>query len=142
LKEVDRVLRPNGYFVYSAPPAYRSDKDFPHEWSLILNYTSSICWKLIAREVQTAIWQKTSDRACLLDKGKNLISLCDADDDPDKSWNKQMKNCIYFDDGDIKPLPPWPGRLWAPPGRLQRMYIFPYISVLFNMGLENVTMTC
>ena len=101
LKEVDRMLRPKGYFVYSAPPAYRSDKDFPHEWSLIMNYTTSMCWKLIAREVQTAIWQKTSDRACLLDHGKDLVSLCHANNNPDKSWNKKIQNCIYFDSEDV-----------------------------------------
>lgn len=121
LKEVDRVLRPKGYFVYSAPPAYRSDKDFPQEWSLIMNFTTSICWELVAHEVQTAIWQKTSDRACQLKNAQNPASLCDEKDDPDKSWNKVMQNCIYPapEAEDIKPLPPWPARLLAPPQRLE-----------------------
>ena len=92
-----------------------------------MNYTTSMCWKLIAREVQTAIWQKTSDRACRLDHEKNHVSLCDAKDDPDKPWNKPMQDCIYVDIEDIKPLPSWPDRLWTPPERLQRMHALPCI---------------
>lgn len=121
LKEVDRILRPKGYFVYSAPPAYRSDKNFPQEWKLILNFTSSMCWELVAHEVQTAIWQKTADRFCQLKYAQNGAPLCHNEDDPDKSWNKPMQDCIYLvqESEDEKRLLPWPARLWAPPQRLE-----------------------
>lgn len=120
LKEVDRVLRPEGYFIYSAPPAYRSDKDFPQEWNLISNYTASMCWELVAREVQTAIWQKKLHQTCITKYSQNPETLCDEDDDPDKPWNKPMQNCIYHaHDAENKKLPSWPSRLWAPPQRLR-----------------------
>lgn len=120
LKEVDRVLRPKGYFVYSAPPAYRADKNFPQEWNMIMKFTALMCWELMGREVQTAIWQKTSNQSCRREHVQSLISPCDDKDDPDKPWNKSMQNCIYHSSeaDDIKPLPPWPVRLWTAPQRL------------------------
>ncbi|KAM2568816.1 hypothetical protein TB2_009007 [Malus domestica] len=53
LKEVNSLLRSDGYFVYSAPPAYRKDKSYPIIWEQLMNLTSAMCWKLIARKVQT-----------------------------------------------------------------------------------------
>ncbi|KAJ6380840.1 hypothetical protein OIU77_029690 [Salix suchowensis] len=50
IKEVNRLLRDNGYFVYSAPPAYRKDKDYPLIWDKLVNLTSAMCWKLIAQK--------------------------------------------------------------------------------------------
>ncbi|KAH7293094.1 hypothetical protein KP509_28G011600 [Ceratopteris richardii] len=118
LKEVDRVLRPEGYFIYSAPPAYRSDKDFPEEWEAIMNYTTSMCWELIDREVQTAIWQKKLYEACEEKLAQQDI-LCDEQENPDKSWNKPIRNCLYrVHDAEYKRLPPLPYRLWSPSERL------------------------
>lgn len=95
LKEVDRLLRSNGYFVYSAPPAYRKDKDFPIIWEKLVNLTSAMCWKLIAKRVQTAIWMKQEDPACLQHiSEQKLIDICDAADDSKSSWNTKLGNCI------------------------------------------------
>ncbi|GFY98168.1 S-adenosyl-L-methionine-dependent methyltransferases superfamily protein [Actinidia rufa] len=43
LTEVNRLLRYNGYFIYSAPPAYRKDKDYPMIWDKLTNSTSRMC---------------------------------------------------------------------------------------------------
>lgn len=95
LKEVDRVLRSNGYFVYSAPPAYRKDKDFPVIWDKLVSLTSAMCWKLIARRVQTAIWIKQDDQACMLHNvEQKLVSVCDNVDDSIPSWNTPLRDCI------------------------------------------------
>ncbi|KAL6141344.1 hypothetical protein ACLB2K_059634 [Fragaria x ananassa] len=95
LKEVDRLLRSNGYFVYSAPPAYRKDKDFPIIWEKLVNLTSAMCWKLIAKRVQTAIWMKQEDPACLQRiSEQKLIDICDTADDSKSSWNTKLGNCI------------------------------------------------
>ncbi|KAF5737655.1 methyltransferase PMT6 [Tripterygium wilfordii] len=95
LKEVDRLLRPNGYFVYSAPPAYRKDKDYPMIWDNLVNYTSAMCWKLIARKVQTAIWIKQENEACLQQHaGLKQITMCNSVDDSKPSWNTPLRNCI------------------------------------------------
>ncbi|KAK7267138.1 hypothetical protein RIF29_19802 [Crotalaria pallida] len=95
LKELNRLLRYNGYFVYSAPPAYRKDKDFPVIWDKLMNFTTAMCWRLIARQVQTAIWIKENDPSCLLRNAEQkLINVCDAADDSKPSWNIPLKNCV------------------------------------------------
>ncbi|KAH9320548.1 hypothetical protein KI387_015187, partial [Taxus chinensis] len=123
LKEVDRLLRPRGYFVYSAPPAYRKDKDFPLQWEKLMHLTTSMCWNLIARQVQTAVWFKPGDRKCQLQKAqlKSLV-LCDLADDPDQSWNKTLLNCLTLSlkAENIKQLPPLQERLSVFPGRLEK----------------------
>ncbi|RVW35957.1 putative methyltransferase PMT7 [Vitis vinifera] len=92
-ERTDRLLRYNGYFVYSAPPAYRKDKDFPIIWDKLVNLTSAMCWKLIARKVQTAIWIKQENQPCLLHNAdQNLFNVCDPDYDSGTSWNKPLRN--------------------------------------------------
>ncbi|KAL2483033.1 putative methyltransferase PMT6 [Forsythia ovata] len=110
IKEVDRLLRSNGYFVYSAPPAYRKDKDFPAIWNKLMNLTSAMCWKLIAREVQTAIWTKPENNSCLQHNAQEkLLSLCDSVDDSKPSWKTPLRNCIT--PRASQNLPPRPQRL-------------------------------
>jgi hypothetical protein len=95
LKEVNRLLRSNGYFVYSAPPAYKTDKDYPLIWNKLVNLTSAMCWKLIARKVQTAIWIKPENQSCLLDNAEQKrLDICDAVDNSKPSLNTPISNCI------------------------------------------------
>uniref|UniRef100_A0A0E0L1W7 Methyltransferase n=1 Tax=Oryza punctata TaxID=4537 RepID=A0A0E0L1W7_ORYPU len=114
LKEVDRLLRPNGYFVYSAPPAYRKDKDFPVIWEKLMNITTSMCWKLIAKHVQTAIWIKPEDQSC---RQKNadmkLLSICESYDSSSPSWKIPLMNCVRLnkDQSNVQKLPSSPDRL-------------------------------
>ncbi|KAA0053860.1 putative methyltransferase PMT7 [Cucumis melo var. makuwa] len=113
LKEVDRLLRPNGYFVYSAPPAYRKDKEYPMIWEKLVNLTTAMCWKLIARKVQTAIWIKQENPACLIINAENkAVEICDAVDDFQPSWKIPLRNCIQVaDQSYAQKLPPRPERL-------------------------------
>ncbi|CAN6333276.1 unnamed protein product [Urochloa humidicola] len=114
LKEVDRLLRPNGYFVYSAPPAYRKDKDFPVIWEKLVNITTAMCWKLIAKHVQTAIWVKPEDDSC---RQKNadmkLLNICESNDNVSPSWKIPLMNCVTLnkDKSKIQKLPSRPDRL-------------------------------
>lgn len=95
LKEADRLLRTNGYFVYSAPPAYRKDKDFPVIWDKLVNLTASMCWKLVARKIQTAIWIKQQDETCVQHNAQlKLVSVCDSGDELKPSWKTPLRNCI------------------------------------------------
>ncbi|KAM7269960.1 hypothetical protein ACFE04_029174 [Oxalis oulophora] len=111
LKEVNRVLRTNGYFVYSAPPAYRKDKDFPMIWDIVSNITSAMCWKLISRKVQTAIWIKQDDQSCLQRNAEQkLIDICDSVDISKSSWKTPLRSCIDMGSASQK-LPPRSDRL-------------------------------
>ncbi|XP_054803754.1 probable methyltransferase PMT7 [Prosopis cineraria] len=114
LKEVNRLLRSNGFFVYSAPPAYRKDKDFPAVWDKLVNLTTAMCWRLISRKVQTAIWIKKDSQSCLLHNARqSLINVCDVIDNSKPSWNIPLRNCVDVQnsDTDSYKLPPRPERL-------------------------------
>ncbi|KAK9671153.1 hypothetical protein RND81_12G009800 [Saponaria officinalis] len=113
LKEVDRLLRPNGYFVYSAPPAYRKDKDYPVIWNKLVNLTTAMCWKLVDKKVQTAIWVKPADQACVqLNAEKNLVKTCGVADVTKPSWNTPLGNCVTVGEQlNSNKLPPPPERL-------------------------------
>lgn len=116
LKEVNRLLRINGFFVYSAPPAYRKDKDFPLIWDKLVNITSAMCWKLVAQKVQTAIWIKRQNDSCHQRNGQlKLVDICDSVDDSKPSWNTPLRNCVSLSNVTLDPgpekLPPMPQRL-------------------------------
>lgn len=115
LKELDRLLRPNGYFVYSAPPAYRKDKDFPAVWDKLMKLTKAMCWRLIARKIQTAIWIKEDNQSSCLQQNaeQKLINVCDTVDDSKPSWNTPLKNCIQVRNSNAETykLPPSHKRL-------------------------------
>ncbi|KAK6124868.1 hypothetical protein DH2020_041402 [Rehmannia glutinosa] len=122
IKEADRLLRSNGYFVYSAPPAYRKDKDFPLIWDKLMNLTSAICWKLIARQVQTAIWIKPENNSCLQQNAlQKLINVCDSNDDAKPSWKTPLRNCVA--ERSTQKLPPKPQRLSEYSGTLSKLGI-------------------
>lgn len=123
LKEVDRLLRPRGFFVYSAPPVYNSRRPFKNQWDIIANVTSNMCWKLISQDAQTAIWRKTSSRKCQLQMQESgNITLCQ-EEDADKAWKRPVQNCIYLSEeyGEIERLPPWPDRLTYFPRRISKV---------------------
>lgn len=113
LKEINRLLRLNGYFIYSAPPAYRKDKDYPVIWDKLVKITSRMCWKLIARKVQTAIWIKDDDQACLKQNAEeNLVNICDSVENNKPSWKIPLRNCVMVapTGSDSQKLPPIPQR--------------------------------
>lgn len=97
LKEVHRLLRPNGYFVYTSPPAYRNDKEYPMIWDKLVSLTNSMCWKLVSRKVQTAIWIKEENVECLKKKAElKAISLCDVEDALKPSWQVPLRDCVQI----------------------------------------------
>lgn len=70
LLEVDRVLKPGGYFVLtsSASQPYGSSlsmkESMSTETSPMEELTEKICWTLLAQKYETSIWQKTVDSNC------------------------------------------------------------------------------
>lgn len=77
-----------------------------------MTFTSGMCWKLIARKVQTAIWIKQEDQSCLLGNAeKNLINICDSVDDSKPSWKTPLRNCVGSAESGYQKLPPRPQRL-------------------------------
>ncbi|GAV80866.1 Methyltransf_29 domain-containing protein [Cephalotus follicularis] len=99
LMEVDRVLRPGGYWILSGPPINwktyyqtwkRSKADLQAEQRRIEELTESLCWEKKYEKGDIAIWRKkVNDNSCQR-KSANTCESNDADD----VWYKEMNTCI------------------------------------------------
>ncbi|KAJ1397842.1 S-adenosyl-L-methionine-dependent methyltransferase [Sesbania bispinosa] len=135
LLELDRLLRPGGYFAYSSPEAYAQDDEDRRIWREMSALVGQMCWKVAAKKNQTVIWVKPLTNDCYLKREPGTQPpLCSSDDDPDAVWGVKMKACISrYSDQMHKArgsgLSPWPARLTAPPPRLAD---FNYSSEMFE----------
>lgn len=126
LLELDRVLRPGGYFVWSATPVYRKDAENVAIWKAMSKLTKSMCWDLVqigrdqVNEVSAAIYRKPISNVCYERRQENDPPLCDESDDPNTAWYTQLQTCIHkvptgqSERGTLWPLH-WPSRLQKPP---------------------------
>lgn len=66
--EVDRLLKPGGYFVLTSPMIKPQGSLLAIKKGNMLtpveDFTQSICWSLLDQQDETFIWQKTADRDC------------------------------------------------------------------------------
>ncbi|KAL0296904.1 UNVERIFIED_CONTAM: putative methyltransferase PMT2 [Sesamum radiatum] len=131
MREVDRVLRPGGYWVLSGPPInwkvnYKAWKrpmeELQEEQRKIEEVAKLLCWEKKAEIGEIAIWQKSVDtdscRAAQENSGAEFCKSEDADD----VWYKKMEPCITRNDiansDDVPGLKPFPERLYAVPPRI------------------------
>ncbi|XP_009343539.3 probable methyltransferase PMT15 [Pyrus x bretschneideri] len=135
LIEVDRVLRPGGYWILSGPPINwekhwkgweRTAEDLRAEQTTIENVAKSLCWKKLKQKGDLAIWQKTTNHVhCKMNrKVFKKPSFCQARD-PDTAWYTKMEDCLTPLPGvnNIKEiaggeLSKWPKRLNSVPPRI------------------------
>ncbi|KAF6154446.1 hypothetical protein GIB67_028338 [Kingdonia uniflora] len=135
LIEVDRILRPGGYWILSGPPINwkrqwkgweRTTEDLNAEHSVIESVARSLCWKKIVEKDDIAIWQKPTNHIhCKINrKVIRKPQFCRAQN-PDEAWYTKMDTCItpLPDAYDIKEiaggqLKNWPERLTATPPRI------------------------
>ncbi|XP_047306308.1 probable methyltransferase PMT15 [Impatiens glandulifera] len=144
LMEVDRVLRPGGYWILSGPPIRwkkywkgweRSKEDLNSEQTAIENVAKSLCWTKFVEKDDIAIWQKPYNHLkCKLTQNP---PFCPAQD-PDKAWYTNMDTCVT-------PLPEvskmeeiggggvskWPKRLNDIPPRISKGMIKGVTSEMF-----------
>ncbi|RWR84745.1 putative methyltransferase PMT26 [Cinnamomum micranthum f. kanehirae] len=101
LLELNRMLRPGGYFVWSATPVYRKGKEDVQIWNAMSKATKSLCWELVAikkdtlNEVGIAVYKKPSSNNCYENRTENNPPLCEEKDDPDAAWNVPLQACIH-----------------------------------------------
>ena len=95
LLEVDRLLRPGGYFVLSSPEAYAQDEENRRIWVQLSDLLKRMCWRIAAKKDQTAVWIKSSSNKCYFRRSpETLPPLCGGDLDGDLVWNVPMRACI------------------------------------------------
>lgn len=129
LLELDRLLRPGGYFAYSSPEAYAHDPENQRIWNSMHDLLKRMCWRVVAKKDQTVIWAKPLSNTCYLKREAGTQPpLCGTDDDPDATWNVPMKACISPYSAKMHKekgsgLVPWPKRLTAAPPRLEEIGI-------------------
>ncbi|MCH99650.1 putative methyltransferase PMT16, partial [Trifolium medium] len=96
LIEVDRVLKPGGYFVLTSPTS-KLPGSSREKKRITLNpmeeLTQQLCWTLLAQQDETFIWQKTADLDCYASRKQHAIQLCKEGDDT-QSYYKPLVPCI------------------------------------------------
>ncbi|KAJ6830919.1 putative methyltransferase PMT17 [Iris pallida] len=137
LIEIDRVLRPGGYWILSGPPINwkhhyrgweRTKEDLKQEQDAIEDVAKRLCWKKVIEKDDLAIWQKPLNHIECIESRKvyKTPHICKSDN-PDSSWYKDLETCIT-------PLPEvsnseevaggtlekWPERAFAVPPRISR----------------------
>lgn len=126
LLELDRLLRPGGYFVWSATPIYQKLPEDVEIWEAMSALTRSMCWKMVNKVkdrvngVGIAIFRKPTDNSCYEARSEANPPLCGEYDDPDAGWNVSLQTCMHK-----LPVDPairgsqwpeeWPLRLENPP---------------------------
>ncbi|XP_058086720.1 probable methyltransferase PMT16 [Magnolia sinica] len=135
LIDVDRILRPGGYWILTGPPINwknhwkgwnRTEEDLSNEQSAIEAIAKSLCWKKLKEKGDIAVWQKPTNHIhCKLNRKLfKTPKFCSAED-PDSAWYTKMEACITplpaattiqeIAGGDLKR---WPERLIAVPPRI------------------------
>ncbi|XP_073526216.1 LOW QUALITY PROTEIN: uncharacterized protein [Phyllobates terribilis] len=126
LLELNRMLRPGGYFVWSATPVYQTLPEDVEIWNAMSNLTKSMCWSLetIQKDkvdkVAAAIYRKPTDNDCYKERKEENPPMCESSDDPDAAWYVPLQTCMQWvptDEhtrGSSWPLR-WPERLKTPP---------------------------
>ncbi|GMY25865.1 probable methyltransferase PMT5 [Fagus crenata] len=96
LIEVDRVLKPGGYFVLTSPTGKLQGSSVIMKNGNMLTpleeLTQEICWSLLAQQDETFIWQKTMDTNCYASR-KRAVPLCEEGRDA-QSYYQPLVSCI------------------------------------------------
>lgn len=91
--EVDRVLRPGGYWVLSGPPInwktnyrawQRTKDDLEEEQRKIEEIAALLCWDKVSEKGEIAIWRKRiNGDSCPWKQGNSRVSVCESGDADD-----------------------------------------------------------
>lgn len=103
MMEVDRVLRPGGYWVLSGPPInwktnfkawQRPREELQEEQRKIEEIAKLLCWEKKQEKGEMAIWQKSLNAdSCRSRQDDSQATLCKSVD-ADDVWYKKMEACI------------------------------------------------
>ncbi|KAM0878186.1 hypothetical protein ACQ4PT_035033 [Festuca glaucescens] len=120
LLELNRVLRPGGYYIWSATPVYRRGKRDEDDWNAMVTLTKSICWRTVVKskdvnKIGVVIYQKPTSNSCYIERRTNEPPLCSRRDDH-SPWYTPLDSCLLLpvvsSSGEQNSWPiSWPGRL-------------------------------
>lgn len=93
--EIDRVLRPGGYWVISGPPinwktykgSHKDAKEMEKGYASLEDLARQLCWKKIAERNQIAVWKKSNNYIqCVKNSNVQVSRHFCAATDPDTGW--------------------------------------------------------
>ncbi|PWA86687.1 S-adenosyl-L-methionine-dependent methyltransferase [Artemisia annua] len=132
MMEVDRVLRPGGYWVLSGPPIdwknryeawKRPKQELEEEQRKIEEIAKLLCWEKKHEKGEMVIWRKRINQDHCQER-ESRISMCEPTS-VDNIWYKQMEACVTpypntsnkdkVVGGELKPFPQ---RLYEVPPRI------------------------
>uniref|UniRef100_A0A0E0JQI8 Methyltransferase n=1 Tax=Oryza punctata TaxID=4537 RepID=A0A0E0JQI8_ORYPU len=121
LLELNRVLRPGGYYIWSATPVYRRAKRDEDDWNVMVTLTKSICWRTVVKSkdvnrIGVVIYQKPTSNSCYFERKKNEPPLCPSMKGSHSPWYAPLDSCLLLPavsssgEGNSWPIS-WPERL-------------------------------
>lgn len=130
LMELNRILRPGGFYIWSATPVYREGRRDQNVWNAMVALTKSICWKTVAKAtdangIGVVIYQKPVSNSCYEERKENKPPLCTSNDRPNISWYTPLDNCLphvtdVSSSGENNWPILWPERLSVAPSSLTK----------------------
>ncbi|KAL9231450.1 hypothetical protein vseg_006679 [Gypsophila vaccaria] len=120
LLELNRVLRPGGFFIWSATPVYYTDEKHVAVWNTMVALTKSICWKvvsktMVSRRIGLVVYQKPITSSCYREREQNDPPMCNVVG-RNISWYTPLQRCIPELPPEASTWPPlWPKRLTSKP---------------------------
>ncbi|KAF8090609.1 hypothetical protein N665_0471s0004 [Sinapis alba] len=126
LLELNRVLRPGGFFVWSATPVYQKKTEDVEIWKAMSELTKKMCWELISinkdkiNGVGVATYKKPTSNECYTSRSEQAPPICADSDDPNASWKVPLQACMHTAPEDKTQRgsqwpEQWPARLDKPP---------------------------
>ncbi|KAG9441789.1 hypothetical protein H6P81_017643 [Aristolochia fimbriata] len=106
LVEVDRLLKPGGYFVLTLPSTQQLSVGPKHStiFEPLDEFAKGICWTLKAQRDESSVWQKTADADCYVFRRQGgMPPLCKTVDDLD-AYYQPLRSCLSG----------FSGKRWAP----------------------------
>ncbi|XP_040384770.1 probable methyltransferase PMT26 [Oryza brachyantha] len=102
LLELNRLVRPGGFFVWSATPVYQKLPEDVEIWGEMVKLTKAMCWEMVSKtrdtvdQVGLVIFRKPSDNACYKKRRQKEPPLCEPSDDPNAAWNITLRACMHW----------------------------------------------
>ncbi|GMI67169.1 hypothetical protein like AT5G64030 [Hibiscus trionum] len=127
LLELNRLLRPGGFFVWSATPVYRAKGEDAAIWKAMIELSKSMCWEYLNKttmepvnKVAIATFRKPKSNDCYEQRPQQVPPLCPESDDPNAAWNVSLQTCMHKVPVDTskrgsKWPEQWPERVEKPP---------------------------
>ncbi|MCD7458027.1 hypothetical protein HAX54_036960 [Datura stramonium] len=142
MMEVDRVLRPGGYWVLSGPPInwrinyqawQRPKEELEEEQRKIEEMAELLCWEKKHEKGEIAIWRKRVNNEYCRERDSR-VTLCESSN-AENVWYKKMEACVTpypettnSDEVAGGELKPFPSRLNTVPPRIASGFV-PGLSV-------------